>query len=95
MKVSVVLSLELDYLWGTEEELAEMDDEQVIDLVAEDWALFIDKSSMKVVRESGDLMWRSEGDLLIYDGPGGVRGWRISKDWVAQDLAEFLNRREQ
>jgi len=50
MKIRVIVTKVLDDLWGTEEELAEFSDGEIIEVIQEDLCAFIDEADWKVER---------------------------------------------
>lgn len=52
--VLIVMVKQLDGLWGTEEEFAEMSDEAILDLVHEDLTELVDDATFNVIRTNAN-----------------------------------------
>lgn len=50
MKLSILIEAPLDYFWGSEDELSKMTDEQLLELVEEDYTALLMNATFKVVR---------------------------------------------
>lgn len=53
MPVTITITKRLEPIWGTDEEFSEMTDEQIIELLQEDWSLLLDNAKWEVKREVG------------------------------------------
>lgn len=51
--ITVTLSKVLDESWGTPEELSELSDEQIIELISEDYTEFVVGAKISVARTEG------------------------------------------
>lgn len=53
MPVTLIITKELELYWGTDEELSEMHDEEIIDLTEEDLDAFLEGARWSVKRTGG------------------------------------------